>query len=159
MRLFDYQEENLAATLDFFAHGGRSMVSVLATGTGKSVIAKAFMRAVRAENKLVYFLTHSKQLLHQFSDHLTAIDIKHGIIAPGYPVLRYRVQVISVQSLTTRYTMLDAPHYIIFEECHHAPANMFKRVLDYWPGARLLGYTATPGRPDGTPLDMFEHME
>jgi len=159
MKLFDYQEENLAATLDFFAHGGRSMVSVLATGTGKSVIAKAFMRAVRAENKLVYFLTHSKQLLRQFSDHLAAIDIRHGIIAPGYPVLRYRVQVISVQSLATRYTMLDAPDFLIFEECHHAPANMFKRVLDYWPAARLLGYTATPGRPDGTPLDMFEHME
>jgi DNA repair protein RadD len=159
MKLFDYQEENLEATLDFFNHGGRSMVSVLATGTGKSVIAKAFMKAIRSEKKTIYFLTHSKQLLRQFSEHLTEIDIKHGIIAPGYPVLRYKVQVISVQSLANRYTMIDAPDFIIFEECHHAPANMFKQTLDYWPHAKLLGYTATPGRPDGTPLDMFEHME
>jgi DNA repair protein RadD len=159
MKLFDYQEENLEATLDFFNHGGRSMVSVLATGTGKSVIAKAFMQRIRAENQIVYFLTHSKQLLRQFSEHLTEIGVRHGIIAPGYPVLRYKVQVISVQSLANRYMMLDEPAFMVFEECHHAPANIFKKPLEYWPKARLLGYTATPGRPDGTPLDMFEHME
>lgn len=158
MILHDFQEKHVTNAIDFFDHGGRSLVIQSPTGTGKSVVAKAFIHRKKLEKKRVYFLTHSRQLLRQFSEHLDAIGVRHGIIAPGYPVLGYSVQVISVQSLASKYQQLPAPDWMIFEECHHAPANIFKRTLDYWPDAKLLGLTATPQRADGTPLDMFEHM-
>lgn len=159
MKLFDFQETLVTGAIDFFNHGGRSIVLQSPTGTGKSCMFKAFTdRMINSSGRPVYFLTHSKMLMRQFSEHLTAIGLKHGIIAPGYPVLRYRAQVISVQSLASRYHLLEEPEFLIFEECHHAAAPMFKKVLDYWPHAKLLGGSATPARPDGQPLSMFEKM-
>lgn len=159
MILFDFQQNALDSAIDFFTHGGRSLINQMPTGTGKSIVFKAFIEwALNIQPRPIYFLTHSKLLMRQFSEHLTEIGIRHGIIAPGFPLVRYRVQVISVQSLATRYHLLDEPGFLLFEEAHHSTTNTFKKPLDYWKSAKLFGQSATPRRPDGTPLSMYEHM-
>lgn len=100
--MWEYQEKNLASIIDFFDHGGRSAVLQQPTGTGKSRVAVEFVRHYRDQSKPVYFITQSSNLLWQFSDTLTEYGLDHGIIKSGCPTLRYRAQVISVQSLKKR---------------------------------------------------------
>lgn len=157
-KLFEYQENNLSSVIDFFDHGGKSVILNLPTGTGKSLIASEFIKRYREQSKPVYFITHSSNLLWQFSKHLEEFGLMHGIIKTGCPVLGYRIQVISVQSLMNRIRQIDEPFAIIAEECHHFASNQFMRILEHWPNVKILGLTATPGRPDGKPLDMFEDI-
>jgi superfamily II DNA or RNA helicase len=156
--LWDYQETNVAAVIDFFDHGGKSVVLQQPTGTGKSLVATAFIQRFKEQSKPVYFITQSSNLLWQFSETLTEYGLRHGIIKAGCPTLRYRVQVISVQSLLSRINQIDEPFALIVEETHHAASEQFKKVFAKWPNVKLLGLSATPSRPDGKPLDMFEHL-
>lgn len=156
--MWDYQQTNFNKAIDFYTHGGRSLVLQQPTGTGKSRVAVEITRYFKDQSKPVYFITQSGNLLTQFSDALTEYGCMHGIIKSGYPVLNFRVQVISVQSLMKRAKYLAEPYLCIFEECHHAASSQFKKVLEIWPNTKILGLTATPGRPDGKPLDMFEDM-
>ena len=58
---------------------------------------------------------------------------------------------------STNVTMADAletfdPHtwdYIIIDECHHAAAETYRRIIGYFQPQFLLGITATPERMDG----------
>ena len=156
--LWDYQQKNFDACIDFLTHGGRSVVLQQPTGTGKSRVGVEIVQYFKNQSKPIYFITQSGNLLWQFSETLTEYGLNHGIVKSGCPTLRYRVQVISVQSLMSRLHLIDEPYAVIFEECHHAASNQFKKVLEVWPNVKLIGLTATPSRPDGKPLDMFEHM-
>jgi len=159
LTLWDFQENNVNKAIDFYDHGGRSLVISQPTGTGKSLVAREIVNRFYTSNKPVYFITHSKNLLWQFSDHLVDIGLRHGIIAPNHPIIRYKIQVISVQSLKKRMKMLDEPALLIFEEAHHSSSKTFRDILDYWTHSNLLGITATPNRPDGTPLgDIYEEL-
>ena len=122
-KLFDYQEEAVERITDFFVHGGRSTILQLPTGAGKSLTAVEFIKRCREDNKPVYFLTHSKNLLWQFSDHLTEYGIPHGIISSGCPVLKYKIQIISAMSLKSRIDKLPEPSYIFSTPPHRHRAT------------------------------------
>ena len=157
-KLWDFQEQALDKIIDFFDHGGHTLLSQAPTGTGKSLVACEFIRRMREQEKPVYFVTHSRALLKQFSDHLTDMGMIHGLIIPRAPTLPYRIQVISAASLTSRIGKIAEPWGLIFEEAHHSTTDIFSRILKTWPNARLLGLTATPYRLSGEPLDMYESM-
>ena len=128
------------------------------TGTGKSHVFTEIIFNRYKSKKPIYFITHSKNLLNQASDHLSNKGIYHGITAAGYPQIRCRVQLISAQTLVNRIDQLPEPEFIVFEEAHHSSANMFRKPTEVWKDAKILGLTATPGRTDGSPLDMYEHL-
>lgn len=158
-KLFEYQQNIRDKMDDYFNHGGNRLLIQAPTGSGKSVIMCDWIESVRNNNKPIYFVTHSKNLLRQFSEHLTEIGLPHGLVAPGCPTLKYKVQVISAQSLMNRAHLLDEPYAVLFEEAHHSTSATFKKILDLWPNCKLAGMTATPERPDGTPLaDIYDEM-
>jgi hypothetical protein len=48
---------------------------------------------------------------------------------------------------------------LVVDECHHAPAETYQRIINAYPNAVLLGLTATPCRGDGRGLGrIFEIM-
>lgn len=158
-KLFEYQQKIRDQMDDYFNHGGNRLLIQAPTGSGKSIVMCDWINSVRNEGKPIYFVTHSKNLLRQFSEHLTEIGMPHGLIAPGAPTLRYKVQVISAQSLMNRAHLIDEPYAVLFEEAHHSTSNTFKKIIDLWPHCKLAGMTATPERPDGTPLsDIYDEM-
>ncbi len=60
----------------------------------------------------------------------------------------------SVQTLIRR----DKPpaRLVVIDECHHAPAESYRSILQAYPGVPRLGLTATPFRTDGRGLgDLF----
>ncbi len=68
----------------------------------------------------------------------------------------------SVQLLPNRETVYDITvpetsnffaNGVLAHNCHRAAASTYRRVLDAWPDARVIGLTATPERTDGKGLD------
>lgn len=53
----------------------------------------------------------------------------------------------------------DAFSLIIVDEAHHATAVSYRRILDHFESAKVLGVTATPNRTDGVALgEVFESV-
>jgi superfamily II DNA or RNA helicase len=106
-----------------------------------------------AKGNRVYILVHRDELLRQASDTLTECGVRHGLISPRYtPDYTRAVQVASVQTLVRRTHIAPPPDLIVVDECHHATAGSWRRVLSAYPAARVLGVTATPARLDGQGL-------
>jgi superfamily II DNA or RNA helicase len=97
------------------------------------------------------------ELLRQTSSALTRFDVNHGMINPQYtPNFNTNVQVASVQTIIKRLNYFTAvnwsPDVIIVDEAHHATAGSWRKVIEHFPEAKVLGVTATPMRSDGQGL-------
>ena len=130
----------------------RSVLLQLATGAGKTLIARMIIEWARAQRWNVLFLVHRDNLLRQASAHFHEAGIPHGLVSPRYPHLRYGVQVASVFTAANRLARMGKPDIIIIDEAHHIRAATWERILAAHPDARVLGVTATPIRLDSRSL-------
>jgi len=121
------------------------------TGGGKTVIASYVMQNAVAKGNRVLFLVHLKELIEQTSAKLSTFGVEHGIIAAGFKPSEAMVQIAMVQTLSRRGTAFE-PNLIVIDEFHHAVSKQYKRVLEQFPQAKVLGLTATPIRLDGKGL-------
>lgn len=122
------------------------------TGSGKTCIAAWLIQQFLADSRWVLFLAHRKELVDQCCNKLNALGIPHGVIMAGVePDPFAPVQVASIQTLARR-EMPWEPGVIIIDECHHATAATYARILEQFPRAVVLGLTATPFRSDGIGL-------
>ena len=128
-------------------------IFVAPPGTGKTVFG-AFMAAQRGVSTLV--LVHRKPLLDQWLAQLQVflgLGAKEvGQIGGGKHKPTGRIDVAIIQSLANRDGVSDlVGNYgqVIVDECHHAPATSFERVMKEVRARFILGLTATPYRRDG----------
>ena len=162
---WDFQQKLYTQTMDLIDSGERSIIIQLATRAGKSIIAALMIEEFAGNRKEpVYFIGHKKILVTQMSDELTENGMKHGIIAPWAPQLKYRVQVISKDTFFNRFkTMKETgwkpPRLIIIDECHMAMGNRYKEIIESYPESIIIGLSATPIRLDGKGLGvLFDKM-
>jgi rRNA maturation protein Nop10 len=98
----------------------------------------------------VLFLAHRRELVTQASRKLHAAGVEHGILLPGFPSHpREAVQVASIATLharAVRTAAMDPPRadLVFLDEAQHCRNQTCKRLLDAYPGAAILGLTATP---------------
>ena len=165
-----YQRETIDAVIAARRRGVRRMVVCLPTGAGKTVI---FSQLARMATKQVLVLAHREELLGQARDKLERALEGTRVVALERGSERAsadaKVLVASLRSLRAdRLGQLLAGRdlgLVIYDECHHAPADDNLRVLRQlgaferdWPGT-LLGFTATTARGDGKGLDqVFERI-
>lgn len=128
---------------------------VLPTGTGKTIVfASVAADQVRAGDR-VLILAHRGELLEQAADKLqrstglvSAVEKAESTCLDSW----FRVVVGSVQTLqrTARMERFPQDYFgtIIIDEAHHAITDGYRRILDYFSGANVLGVTATPDRGD-----------
>jgi len=128
-------------------------IFVAPPGTGKTVLG-AYMAALRGVNTLV--LVHRKPLLDQWrtqlQNFLGLAPKEVGQIGGGRHSITGRIDVAMIQSLASRKGVLDlvaSYGQVIVDECHHAPAVSFERVMKEVKARYVLGLTATPYRRDG----------
>jgi superfamily II DNA or RNA helicase len=130
-------------------------IFVAPPGSGKTVLG-AYMAALRGVNTLV--LVHRKPLLDQWRSQLQrflGLGAKEvGQIGGGRQKATGCIDVAMIQSLASREGVSDlVGQYgqVIIDECHHAPALNFERVMREVRAKHVLGLTATPYRRDGLP--------
>lgn len=120
------------------------------TGSGKRIIAVNELR--EPTRQLV--LTHRTILLTQAIKELTAWNIHHGVIAPGYKVnLTAPIQVGMTQTILKRLDRLQLPDFddVHIDELHAQRGPKYRELFDrlYDGGANLIGYSATPANLEG----------
>lgn len=153
LQLRPYQHEIIQGVRNSYLDGYRAPLVVAPTGSGKTVIFSYIAASTSARGKRVLILVHRIELLRQTSNKLTEAGVYHGLISPKYtPNLHAPVQVASVQTLIKRLEKIAPPDLIIIDEAHHATAGSWRKVVEAFPNARILGVTATPCRGDGTGL-------
>jgi superfamily II DNA or RNA helicase len=134
-----------------------STLLMLATGLGKT---RVFGTVAKHWDGPVLILAHRDELVQQARVALESItgefvDIEQGDFRASH---RSRLVVGSVQSFhQSRLERMAKDRYslVIFDECHRARAESFRRAFEYFTAKRL-GVTATPDRGDEKALgDIF----
>lgn len=168
-QLRDYQQRGVDDLRGAYREGFRAPLLSSPTGSGKTVMFSHIAEQADSRGNAVMVLVHRRELLAQTSKALNEIGVRHQLIAPHQTVhdvraeqLRTtgsstidqtsRLQVASVQTLVRRLDKTPPPDLIVIDECHHAVAGSWHRVIQAFPNARLLGVTATPHRLDGKGL-------
>lgn len=151
--LYDYQDKGVSDIRDAFTMGAKAPLFVLPTGGGKTVVFCHIAGRTASRGKNVFILVHRIELLRQTSKSLSKSGVEHGLINPKYtPNLDAPVQVASVQTLVKRLHSVNPPDLIIVDEAHHGNAGSWKKIIQAFPNALVLGVTATPVRGDGRGL-------
>ena len=133
-------------------NGHDKALIVAATGIGKTYLA-----AFDSKNySKILFIAHRQEIITQSAQSFKNIhkDKSIGFFYSNQKDTDKDITFALVQTLgkseylNENYFKKDYFDYIIIDEFHHAVANNYKRILDYFTPKFLLGLTATPERLD-----------
>jgi len=157
LEMREYQAQALSALLKAFNRGDRRALLVTATGLGKTFIAGKFLRQIyrkyRSFRTLV--VADKEDLIKQFElaiwSHLPKYVSTHLWYGQEKPSYDDGVTLATFQSLNSRVRSgEELGHYnlAIIDECHHAGAETYDRIIEGLNPDFILGMTATPFRGD-----------
>lgn len=137
---------------------GLNPLVVAPCGFGKGVVISHIVHSALTLAKLhgyqisIIFAVHGISLVVDMSGRLTRANIPHGVLMGG--AKRQRWHPVQVASLDTLARMVHPPPCDIFiiDEAHLALAPIWKKTIQRFPDARVIGLTATPIRLDGKAL-------
>lgn len=154
----DIQSEALAALQQTRKNGNKAGLVVLATGVGKTWLSAFDIASDRRQFSRVLFVAHREEILSQSLKTFRRINPQASM---GYyngsekrrdaEMLFASIQTLSRQSHLDKFGREEFD-YIVVDEFHHAAANTYRRLIDYFRPKFLLGLTATPERTDGGDL-------
>lgn len=139
--LRDYQQELYDRTAQAFKNGYRRPLVVAPCGAGKSYLFAEMIRNTRGE---VLVLTHRQELKRQHEDLLSSLGITNA-----------RVAMILTEA--KRLGQYPKPSLIVTDEAHLSRSNSWVKVIEYYD-TYTVGFTATPVRLDGKPLDIYDTL-
>ena len=145
-----FQREACEATLAGFEEN-RSQLIVMATGCGKT---QTFGAITRNWPGNVLIMAHREELVEQARARIAQMTGEFVEVeqADLRATRKARIVVASVQTIQQQHRLdrFGKDHFglVIFDEAHHAIADSFRRPLDFFSGAKVLGVTATPDRGD-----------
>ncbi|MEQ8836727.1 MAG: DEAD/DEAH box helicase family protein, partial [Lacipirellulaceae bacterium] len=169
----EVQEAALNALRQTRGAGQNAGMVVMATGLGKTWLAAIDSMHFRR----VLFVAHREEILSQSAEAFRRFrplspfgryDGKHKDTEGD--VLFASVSTLSRQEHLAAFER-DSFDYIVIDEFHHAAAQSYRRLIDYFQPHFLLGLTATPERTDREDLlalcnvhlvfycDLFEGIE
>lgn len=149
--LRDYQDRAVSEVL---AALDTPTALIAPTGAGKTrmgaeIVARAARRTI--------WVTHRDELIDQSASALERVGCRVGVFAAGrMESIDSPVIVASWQTLLVRPDEAPAADLAAIDECHHAGADEWGQVVRRYP--RRVGFTATPQRGDGRPLDLFSRL-
>jgi superfamily II DNA or RNA helicase/HKD family nuclease len=159
VRPYPYQRDMLERLgVEREVHDRHRNLLVAATGTGKTVMAALDYRSLRRtldrELRLL-FVALSQEILNQslrtYQDVLGDANFGESLHSGDIPA-QWNHVFASVQSLRPeRLQRLDPDHFdvVVIDEFHHGTAKTYRRIVDHFRPAEMLGLTATPERMDG----------
>lgn len=177
IQLRDYQLEAINSIKQAIGRGIRRPAFVLATGGGKTVVFSHLIPQItksdpnRGDKVLV--LAHTEELIKQAAttikniNPLLKVDIDMRHMKPSYDdsdVIVGSVPTLIRLSRLEKYNPNDFKA-IILDECHHATASSWTKILKYFDADTpdldiyVIGCTATMERSDGKSLgEIFDEI-
>ena len=158
----DYQINCIDALSADVSLGRRKLLVEMATGTGKTRTAAAFIKRLFEAGAItrVLFLVDRIALAGQaedaFTDHLR--DYPCHVLRPGRGFDRAKlITIATLQTMIAEYRQLSPGYFdlVITDECHRSIYGKWSGVLRHFDGIQL-GLTATPCTVDA---DMLPHPE
>lgn len=144
------QPEALRELETTLEEGYKSALVVMATGLGKTYLAAFFAKKF----KRVLFVAHREEILYQAKKSFEHVlgDKTFGIYNGKQKEGQADYIFASIFTLSLKHHIEvfspDEFDLIVIDEFHHAAANSYQRILDYFKPNFLLGITATPDRND-----------
>lgn len=130
-----YQQELVDNIRQALKQGRHSVCAVLGCGGGKSVIQGNIAASATARGNRVLFIVHRKELCQQITGTFAACGVDFNLCTVGM-----------VQTICRRLAKTEPPKLILVDECHHILSQSYLSILQHFPSAVVLGFTATPQR-------------
>jgi superfamily II DNA or RNA helicase len=159
IELRPHQEEALASLEQLRSEGNTIALVTHAQGAGKTVTAICDARRLGGRT---LFVVHSKDLVHQAHQRFSELwpEVGTGLFLDEVRDTDEHNIVGTVQSVSKHLADFkpDTFAYLIIDEAHHATAESYQRLLQYFQPHFTLGLTATPDRADGqSALEVFRN--
>ena len=142
------------------AMGNGRAICIASAGSGKTFLA-AF-DALNFNPKRLLYVVHESSILKKSLETFQQVfgpDVYCGLYTGESKELDADF-VFSTNILMSRDKELfdrDDFDYIVIDECHHAVADSYKEIIEYFQPEFLLGLTATPERMDNQDvIDLFD---
>ncbi len=177
MKLRPYQSACVKSILDAKKEGHRSVLIVVPTGCGKTVIIAAVIQALYPEKGM--FIAHRQELVFQARDKISEftgfqVEIEMGEMKSTNEAGLWTPAANTIISTVQTHTaggdgggrmskfLPEEFNNLYFDETHHATSPSWKRIKEHYfqnPNLFLLGVTATPDRLDEEALgQVFDHV-
>lgn len=134
--------------------GKKRGLVIAATGTGKTYLAALDAFAFKPDRLL--FIVHREEILNKAIETFKEVfgaSISIGKLTGKHKDYQSSFLFSTIQTISKEKNLKSFEptsfDYIIIDEFHHASADTYQRVLQYFKPAWLLGLTATPERADG----------
>ena len=151
------QKEAMVSLEELRAKGEKRGLLIAATGTGKTYLS--IFDVNQFKPKKVLYVAHRDMILNKaeksFKNFLK--DIHTGFLNGNQKDTEADYLFASIFTLAKDENLKlfnkNQFDYIIIDEVHHAGAESYKKIINYFEPKFLLGLTATPERTDG--FDIF----
>lgn len=143
-KLRNYQQKTVDDVYQSMKRGNRRIIVQQPPRTGKTVIFAEIARRATLKNNHVLFLVHRKEILDQTIKTFEKQNVDFNLTTLGM-----------VQTLTRHVPEMPKPRLIIVDEGHRALAKTYQRILQAFPQAYVLYFTATPIRTGHDQLDQI----
>ncbi|KRN27730.1 type III restriction protein res subunit [Lactobacillus selangorensis] len=137
-KLRDYQLETIQKIVKEMKKGHHSIMVQQPPRTGKTVIMAEIARRTTLTGGRVLFIVHRKEIVDQVKETFQKQGVDMDLATVGM-----------VQTLTRHVDKLPKPAFLFVDEAHHVLAKSYLRILDAFPDAYKLLFTATPIRLNG----------
>ena len=132
------------------------------TGTGKSLASAFMLREMKAKKAL--FIVHREQIAKQTLKSFKRVfgtSKTYGLLSGnnrefGAEYLFATMQMMSKDEILSHYTPEEFD-VIILDECHHAGAESYQKIMRYFKPRFWLGMTASPDTNQYDIYSIFNH--
>ena len=162
----DYQNQGFRDLWGSWERGYHSPLYVLPTGAGKTRVAGMVIREAVKRGERVCFLADRLLLIEQARRCFASMGMRCGVLVAGESTdLAAPVQLASKDTLASRYLRKEGDRVrgesflgefdrIAFDEAHRSGNRSHALLREAFPGAPVLGLTATPILPSGKLLGL-----
>ncbi|WDC91662.1 DEAD/DEAH box helicase family protein [Latilactobacillus curvatus] len=137
-QLRGYQIETIDNITESIKHGNHSIIVQQPPRTGKTVIMAEIARRATQKGSRILFVVHRKEIVDQVKRSFAEQNVNMDLATIGM-----------VQTITRRVAKMSEPQIIFVDEAHHSLAKSYIRILEQFPNALKLLFTATPIRLNG----------